>query len=125
MSPTLQAPLILPQSCRECPALHNGMCSTLDQRQMLALSKHAQTFTLKAGTMLAGERQDTHSYASVRDGVIKLSRMLEDGRQQIVGLQFPSDFVGQIFAGQSSLTVTAASDIEICRRWCPWRWCRF
>jgi CRP/FNR family transcriptional regulator len=48
-------------------------------------------------------------------GVVKLTKGLEDGRRQVVGLQFAPDFVGRLFADESQVTAEAASDVDICR----------
>ena len=56
----------------------------------------------------------TDSYANIISGVVKLSKGMSDGRQQIVGLQFAPDFIGRPFARESALTAEAAIDIDIC-----------
>lgn len=47
-------------------------------------------------------------------GVVKLCKVMPDGRQQIVGLQFAPDFVGRPFVRESTLSTEAATDAEIC-----------
>ncbi len=47
-------------------------------------------------------------------GVVKLCKVMPDGRQQIVGLQFAPDFVGRPFVRESTLSAEAATDAEIC-----------
>ena len=39
---------------------------------------------------------------------------MSDGRKQIVGVVFPSDFIGRPFGGESPYTVTALTDAELC-----------
>jgi len=46
--------------------------------------------------------------------VVKLCKVMPDGRQQIVGLQFAPDFVGRPFMRESTLSAEAATDAEIC-----------
>jgi len=52
--------------------------------------------------------------ANLLHGVVKLTKTLADGRQQIVGLQFPPEFVGGPFGSESHLSAEAVSDIEVC-----------
>ncbi len=47
-------------------------------------------------------------------GVVKLSKMMSDGRQQIVGLQFAPDFVGRPFSRQAKTTAEAATTVRLC-----------
>jgi CRP/FNR family transcriptional regulator len=46
--------------------------------------------------------------------VVKLTKSLADGRQQIVGLQFASDFIGRPFRAHSPYFAEAATDVELC-----------
>lgn len=53
-------------------------------------------------------------YSNVLSGVVKLAKILSDGRQQIVGLQFAPDFVGRPFRAESAVGAEAATDVELC-----------
>lgn len=48
------------------------------------------------------------------EGVVKLTETLADGRQQIVGLQFPPDFLGRIYANETPYFAEAATAVELC-----------
>ncbi|WP_287228175.1 Crp/Fnr family transcriptional regulator [Mesorhizobium sp.] len=63
----------------------------------------------------AADGMPVESYANVMRGVVKLTKVLEDGRQQIVGLQFAPDFLGRLFTPDSAVTAEAASDVDLCR----------
>ncbi|PZO82038.1 MAG: transcriptional regulator [Mesorhizobium amorphae] len=91
------------------------MCGVLDAGELTALAKHTRMVRHGAGEELAGENAQAQSYANVMRGVVKLTKMLEDGRQQIVGLQFAPDFLGRLFSPQTSVTAEAASDVDLCR----------
>ncbi|HWL47633.1 MAG TPA: Crp/Fnr family transcriptional regulator, partial [Sphingomonadaceae bacterium] len=52
--------------------------------------------------------------ANVVSGVLQMTTATSDGREQIVGLLFPGDFVGQPFATEASLTFAALTDAELC-----------
>lgn len=53
------------------------------------------------------------SCASLIAGVLKLMRAAPDGRQQIVGLLFAGDLVGQAFATAAD-TIVALCDADLC-----------
>jgi CRP/FNR family transcriptional regulator len=60
-------------------------------------------------------RGETLAYvASVVDGVATLSKTMEDGRTQMVGLLLPSDFVGRPGRENIEFDVTATTDITLC-----------
>lgn len=103
-----------PVICRSCEARHGGVCSSLSPAQLVELSKHSSRRKLEAGNELIGQGESVSSYANILNGVVKLSKMMSDGRQQIVGLQFAPDFLGRPFVGESNMTVEAATDVNIC-----------
>jgi CRP/FNR family transcriptional regulator len=105
----------IPVLCRSCEARHKGMCGALDSAELLSLARHTRMVRHTAGEELVGEGVATQSYANVMRGVVKLTKVLEDGRQQIVGLQFAPDFLGRLFAPDSTVTAEAASDVDLCR----------
>jgi CRP-like cAMP-binding protein len=92
-----------------------GMCGVLDSAELVALSRHTRLVRHSVGEELAAESMPIESYANVMRGVVKLTKVLEDGRQQIVGLQFAPDFLGRLFAPDSAVTAEAASDVDLCR----------
>lgn len=104
-----------PVLCRSCEARHKGMCGVLESAELLALSRHTRVVRHAAGEELLAEGMPIESYANVMRGVVKLTKVLEDGRQQIVGLQFAPDFLGRLFASDSAVTAEAASSIDLCR----------
>jgi CRP/FNR family transcriptional regulator len=105
----------IPVLCRSCEARHRGICGALEPAELTALSRHTRVVRHDAGTELAAEATPVSSYGNVMRGVVKLSKVLEDGRQQIVGLQFAPDFLGRLYGDDNSATAEAASDVEVCR----------
>ena len=53
-------------------------------------------------------------FGNIVSGAVKLTKLLSDGRQQIVGLQFPPDFLGRAFKERSPYYVEAATEVELC-----------
>ena len=104
----------VPIVCRACEARHKGVCGALDMDQLARLSKHTlrQSFSAEEELVPAGE--DTHRYANIMSGVVKLTKLLADGRQQIVGLQFAPDFLGRPFKRQSDVAAEAATKVQVC-----------
>lgn len=104
-----------PRSCRVCSVRHGGICGALTVAQLNLLSRHTRQSRHEAGAELFGDETDITSYANVVSGVIKLMKVLEDGRQQVVGLKFANDFIGRIHAQSNALSAEAASDVELCQ----------
>ena len=60
------------------------------------------------------EGEDSVLVANVVEGVLKLSTGTEDGREQIVGVVYPSDFIGRPFGATSGHRVTALTQAKVC-----------
>lgn len=104
----------VPLVCRGCEARHGGVCGALTGAQLAELTRHSKRRTVAAGCELIGQGECVSSYSNILKGVVKLSKIMADGRQQIVGLQFAPDFLGRPFMQESLMTAEAATDIEIC-----------
>lgn len=100
--------------CQSCEARHNGVCGALDDSELFRLSRSAVNKTIAAGTQIQRESEAIGTYAVILRGIVKLTRVLADGRQQIVGLQHPPDFLGKPFEPNSKVGVEAASEVKIC-----------
>ena len=106
---------MVPVLCRNCEVRHHGICGALDPDQLLELSRNTRVVRQASGSTLSADDTEVVSYGNVMRGVVKLTKMLEDGRQQVVGLQFAPDFVGRLFGTQHTLTAEAVSDVDLCR----------
>ncbi|MBD8065397.1 Crp/Fnr family transcriptional regulator [Devosia sp. PTR5] len=104
----------LPVLCQSCEARHQGICGALRPEQLQQLSKATRRVHRGEGEELIADAMPIDSYANVLRGVVKLTKVLEDGRQQVVGLQFAPDLLGRPFASESRVTAEAASDVDLC-----------
>lgn len=104
----------IPVLCQACEARHRGVCGALNPEQLVALSKQSFKHRVAPGQELVGDSEQVVNFANVLSGVVKLSKVLSDGRQQIVGLQFAPDFVGRPFKSESALNAVAATGVSLC-----------
>jgi len=104
----------IPALCASCEARHRGICAALDAAQLMALARLSHKHRADEGEELVGEAENIESYSNVLSGVVKLSKTLPDGRQQIVGLRFAPDFLGRPFRVESKLNAEAATNVSLC-----------
>lgn len=104
----------IPVLCQSCEARHQGICGALTPEQLLAVAKTTRRVRKSPGEELLADAMPISSYSNVLRGVIKLSKVLEDGRQQVVGLQFAPDLLGRPFATESRVSAEAASEVDLC-----------
>lgn len=100
--------------CDTC-AIHNkAVCRSVDTPGVVELNRISRIKKVSAGETILSEKSPADLVGNVISGVVKLAKTLEDGRQQVVGLLFPSDFFGHPFAEETSCSFEAASDVELC-----------
>jgi len=104
----------VPVLCQSCEARHQGICGALNAEQLVTLSKATRRVRKDSGEELMADAMPINSYSNVLRGVIKLTKVLEDGRQQVVGLQFAPDLLGRPFASESRVSAEAASEVDLC-----------
>ncbi|HEV7251699.1 MAG TPA: Crp/Fnr family transcriptional regulator [Mesorhizobium sp.] len=104
----------VPVLCASCEARHRGICGALDPDQLVALSRTAIKHKAGENEELVGEAEPVERYSNILSGVVKLTKTLADGRQQIVGLQFAPDFLGRPFKGEGTVNAEAATDVALC-----------
>lgn len=104
----------VPVLCQACEARHRGICGALDPAQLQQLGRQTGRREVPPGTELIAAGIPVDGYANILSGVVKLTKLMPDGRQQIVGLQFAPDFLGRPFAASSDVGAQAASTVRIC-----------
>jgi CRP/FNR family transcriptional regulator len=96
-----------------CAIRHRGLCSAASPEALAELNRIAHPHHYRTGQTIISEDVPVDFVANVVSGIVKLTKTMPDGRQQIVGLLFPFDFVGQAFAGSMAFSTEAASDVEL------------
>ena len=104
----------VPVVCRACEARHKGICGALSGEELQRLSKHTTKRVANRKQELIHEEDQVHSYSNILSGAVKLTKLMPDGRQQIVGLQFAPDFLGRPFMSESSFGAEVAVDVRLC-----------
>ncbi len=104
----------VPVVCQSCEARHKGICGALSPEQLAFLGKHTTRTSFDRERELAANDTDIETYSNILSGVVKLTKLMADGRQQIVGLQFAPDFLGRPFAEQNVVSAEAATQVRLC-----------
>lgn len=101
-------------SCSTCLVRNRAICSALAEDELVTLNRMGRQRTVGAGQSLIWEGDDSLMVANVIEGVLKLTTSTSDGREQIVGIVYPSDFIGRPFGAESQHTVTALTEATVC-----------
>ncbi|MEP3346795.1 MAG: Crp/Fnr family transcriptional regulator [Litoreibacter sp.] len=103
------------ENCSECPIRHRAVCSRCEVDELSLLETMKSYRSYSAGEVILWRGEPLDFVASVVSGVANLSKTLEDGRTQMVGLLLPSDFIGRPGRENVEFDVTATTDVTLCR----------
>jgi len=90
------------------------VCGALSPEQLQRLSQHTSKSVQRPNTDLSTQVKSAGRYANILSGVVKLTKMSRDGRQQIVGLQFAPDFMGRPFVENTDVEALASTMVRLC-----------
>ena len=103
------------EKCGSCPIRHRAICARCDEDELTLLEGMKSYQTFEAGQPIIWRGDDLTHFASLVSGIASLSRTLEDGRTQMVGLLLPSDFIGRPGRETVDFDVTAVTEVTLCR----------
>jgi len=104
----------IPQRCLDCFVREKSLCSSMSDTELSAVSAIGRRRVVPDGHVVTWAGDASSTCANVVSGALKVTASTADGREQIVGLLFPGDFVGQPFTQEASLTVTTLTETDMC-----------
>ena len=100
--------------CQACAIRNRAICADLDSEELSLLNSIGRQRRLRAGEQLLWEGDEAVLVANVVEGVLKLATFTADGKEQILGLAYPSDFLGRPFGETTPYGVEALTDAHVC-----------
>lgn len=100
--------------CLACPVGHRAICRALGDAHRHNLTDIMMHRRFSAGTEIMHQEDDSKLFAIIVSGSIKLTRVISDGRQQIVGLLSESDCLGDVFSVRNHDGAECITDVELC-----------
>ena len=100
--------------CASCPIRHRAVCSYSSPAELTELDTAKFYTDYAPGQEIVGEGEPTAALGSVVSGVVALHKTLEDGRRQMVGLLFPSDFIGRPLRPIAPYDAIAVTPVRMC-----------
>ncbi len=102
------------ERCADCLIRHRAVCSYCGPAELEFLDAIKSYRTFRPGDEITAMGEETDFLGSVVSGVVSLSRIMADGRRQMVGLLFPSDFIGRPMRPQAPYDSIAVTDVRLC-----------
>ena len=101
-------------SCGECSVREKAICQSLGEAELEKLNRIGRRQTVARGETLQWQGDDSLLVGNVIEGVLKLSSSSLDGRDQTLGIIFPSDFIGRPFGQTTNHSIVALTDARVC-----------
>lgn len=100
--------------CQSCRVRAHPICQALEAIAEVRAGRASVLRKYARGRSLLDGNRIPETFGIVVSGVIKLLHGDQDGRQQIVGLLFPGDYLGPTQPLLAHMTAEAATTVEIC-----------
>jgi CRP/FNR family transcriptional regulator len=100
--------------CERCAVREASLCSEVSEAAARELAPIAHHRRVPVGQVIQSDHQGLGWLAIIVSGVVKLVKAQKDGRLQIVGLQYPADFVGHPYITSNALIAEATTQLELC-----------
>lgn len=101
--------------CFDCKVRSLAVCGVLDAAALRAFKETGITVHYDAGETVVFESDAAASVYSLTSGLLRLSKLLPDGRRQIAGFLFPGDFLGITMEEEHAFTAEAVVPATLCR----------
>jgi CRP/FNR family transcriptional regulator len=102
-------------SCEDCEIRTLAVCGALSHEELPRLAAIAHRRELKAGQMLFDEGEIAEEVFTLTSGMVKLYKLMSDGRRQITGFLVGGDFLGLAFGRTYVYSAEAVVDSTMCR----------
>lgn len=103
--------------CENCIIRQMNSFKALKKEELKRMSDSKETKSFKKGDVIFKEGERLGGVFCVRDGISKLSKLSDNGRDQIVKLATKGEVLGQrsvISSESTNLSATALEDMEVC-----------
>jgi CRP/FNR family transcriptional regulator, anaerobic regulatory protein len=95
------------------PALFCG--GTADARELREFQRLATTVYFRSGATIFSEGEPAANVFGLSQGVVRLYKLLPDGRRQVLAFALPGDFLGMPLAKRNNFSADAIGEVALCR----------
>ena len=83
--------------CEQCIIKQFNSLKSLTKDELVRISNCKTSYTIKKGTVIFDEGETLNGVYCVKDGICKLSKLSENGKDQIVKMVVKGQLLGQRF----------------------------
>lgn len=101
-------------ACGHCMVRLVSVCAPLSQDELALLESLATPTHFSSGDTLFAQAAEAHCVYNVTGGVVRLYKLLSDGRRQVVGFALPGDFLGLAMRDAYGFSADAIGEVTVC-----------
>jgi CRP/FNR family transcriptional regulator, anaerobic regulatory protein len=101
--------------CTECAVRRLSVCAALDKADLRELAHLGRHVHFGAGETVFAQEEMTTSFYNLLDGIMRLYKLLPDGRRQIIGFVLPGDFLGLAASSHHNFSADAIGPVALCQ----------
>ena len=101
--------------CSDCAVRGVAVCASLDPAELREFEHLGRRVHFSTGDTVFSEEDITTSFYNLLEGVMRLYKLLPDGRRQIVGFALPGDFLGMNMSGRHNFSADAIGAVTVCQ----------
>ncbi len=104
-------------NCEQCIIRQFNALKSLTKDELIRISGCKTTKTIKKGEIIFDEGDILNGVYCIKDGICKLSKLSQNGKDQIVKIAVKGDLMGQrslVTDESSNLQAVALKDMEVC-----------
>lgn len=101
--------------CSQCGIRSKAICGVLESDELEAFRKSGTIHRLEPGDTLFYEGDPARSVYSLTEGMLRLTKMLPDGRRQVADFLFPGDFLGLTLEDGHAFSAEAVTPVQVCQ----------
>jgi len=102
------------RSCSKCSVRLVSVCAVLSPGELQEMEAMSRGMRFAAREMLASQGSPGDSVFTITEGMVRIYRLLADGRRQVLGFALPGDFLGLSLFDVYSFSADAVTDTVVC-----------
>lgn len=101
--------------CEACKVRSLAVCAALDRSELRELDSLARRIDVPPKKTILHEGDEAAAVYSVTAGVVRIYKLLSQGRRQVLGFALPGDFIGLALRNRYGFTADAVDHVRLCR----------
>lgn len=101
--------------CVKCEVRPLALCGALHPDEVHLMGAIAHPKRLEPGGQLIQEGDPSDDVFTLTEGMLKLYKLMPDGRRQITGFMLPGDFIGLAYGSSYVYSAEAVTNVVTCR----------